>query len=338
VATLHVVDVGHGNCAVAVGDGWSLMVDAGASAAVVQAVAHLGLERLDTIVISHRDLDHARGLVPLLSREELEIGTIYIGADAAKNPNAPETATLLAALADAKRRGRCVVSRDLDDTFTTETLSGGGVSVEVLAPTFAMAMTGPKGQSSAGTMISSNAISAVLRITLSGGMRVLLPGDMDNVTLAELLAKGTDLSADVLVFPHHGSIGTVTNERAFASEMARAVGARTVLFSAGRGVKARPTEAVLQGIFDDNPNVSIACTQLSKGCLEADVDLPDQLTHLTDLPAAGRADCRSCAGSMTLGREGCEGPDTVAHQNYIKAIAKTPMCHVVRHLEHSETS
>ncbi len=327
---LHVIDVGHGNCAVAVGDGWALMVDAGASVAVVQTVAQLELSRLDAVVISHRDVDHARGLVQLLGREDLEIGTVYIGADAAKNPSSPETATLLVALADAKRSGRCAVSRDLDDTLTSATLSGGGLSVEVLAPTFNMAMTGPKGKSQSGATMSSNSLSAVLRVTLSSGLRVLLPGDMDQITLTELVAAGTDLSADVLVFPHHGAISAVADERVFASEMTRAVGAHTVLFSVGRGAKARPTEAVLQGVFDENPDMLIACTQLSSGCLGTDADLPGKLNHLTDLPAAGRADCHSCAGSMTLGGAGFEGPSVIAHQSYIVAVAKTPMCRMVR--------
>jgi beta-lactamase superfamily II metal-dependent hydrolase len=327
---IHIVDVGHGNCAVVVGDRWTLMVDASASAAVVQTVGRLAVDRLDAVVVSHRDFDHAGGLVQLLSRTELEIGVIYVGADAAKNPSSPETANLLVALADAKRGGRCSVSRDLDDTFTPEVLSGGGIKVEVLAPTFATAMTGPRGKSSSDSTMSSNSVSAVLRVTLENGLRVLLPGDLDHVGLAELLAKGTDLSADVLVFPHHGSLSVVSDERAFAIDVMRAVKAHTVLFSVGRGAKARPTDAVLRGVFDVSPAARIACTQLSSGCLAADVDLPNALTHLSDIPAAGRLDCRSCAGSMTLGAEGFEGPDADAHQNYIGVVAKTPMCRVLR--------
>lgn len=329
-STLHVIDVGNGNCAVALGEDWALMVDAGASVAVVQTIERLSVDRLHAVVISHRDLDHARGLVQLLSREELEIGAVYIGADAAKNPSSPETATLLVALADAKRSGRCLVSRDLDATVTPATLSGGGVSVEVLAPTFDMAMTGPTGKSPSGMTMTSNSVSAVLRVTLSSGLRVLLPGDMDHISLNELLAANANLSADVLVFPHHGSISAVADERSFAEELTRVVGAHTILFSVGRGVRARPTEAVLQGVFDANAAVKVACTQLSSGCLDRDAELPHELSHLTSLPAAGRARCRSCAGSITLNREGLMGPDVDAHQAYISATAKTPMCRTLR--------
>jgi len=75
-AAMHVIDVAHGNCAVAADDGWALMVDAAPSAAVIEAVAHLELDRLDAVVISHRDYDHAGGLVPLLARKQLEIGAV----------------------------------------------------------------------------------------------------------------------------------------------------------------------------------------------------------------------------------------------------------------------
>jgi hypothetical protein len=266
----------------------------------------------------------------LLSRQELEIGAIYIGADAAKNPTAPETANLLAALDDAKGSGRCLVSRDLDDAFDAQALSGAGVDVEILAPTFKMAMTGPKGASPSGGTITSNTVSAVLRVTLDGGLKILLPGDMDEVALNDLQAKGTDLSADVLVFPHHGSLGAVSDEQAFAATLTAAVQAQTVLFSVGRGVRARPTADVLRGIFETNPNVVIACTQLSTGCLVSNADLADKLAHLTELPAAGRSACRSCAGSMTFGPTGLEAPDPEAHQEYITAVADTPMCRLLR--------
>jgi beta-lactamase superfamily II metal-dependent hydrolase len=312
-ASIHVLDVGHGNCALVLGEDWTLMVDACASASVLQSVIHLELDRLDAVVISHRDLDHAGGLVPLLSRQELEIGAIYIGADAAKNPTAPETANLLAALDDAKGSGRCLVSRDLDDAFDAQALSGAGVDVEILAPTFKMAMTGPKGASPSGGTITSNTVSAVLRVTLDGGLKILLPGDMDEVALNDLQAKGTDLSADVLVFPHHGSLGAVSDEQAFAATLTAAVQAQTVLFSVGRGVRARPTADVLRGI-----------------CLVSNADLADKLAHLTELPAAGRSACRSCAGSMTFGPTGLEAPDPEAHQEYITAVADTPMCRLLR--------
>lgn len=333
--SVQVLDVGHGNCALALGDGWTVMVDAAPSQAVLRTLDQLDLERIDVMVISHRDHDHARGVEPLLSRENLEIGTIYISADANKNPSAPETALLLAALADAKRSGRCKVSRDLDAALPQGELDGGGMQFDVLAPTFATGMTGPKGPSPTGGTMSSNTVSAVVRVTLPDGTRILLPGDIDHIALRELLDgdKPADLSADVLVFPHHGALSTVRDERRFAHDVVRAVAPHTVLFSVARGARVRPSEDIVRGVFDANPQAYIACTQLSTGCLLDNDALPsDQgvLTHLTDIPSAGRARCRSCAGSITLGHQGIEGPAPPEHQTYLLATADRPMCNALR--------
>lgn len=332
MASLHVLDVGHGNCAIAAGDGWTVMVDAAPSTAVLEAVEHLELKKLDVVAISHRDADHARGLNPLLASPGLEIGTVYISADAAKDPAAPDTAMLLAALADAKKSGRCSVSKDLDSALPTGALSGGGVEVDVLGPTFGTGMTGPRGVNVQGRPITSNSASAVLRITLADGVRILLPGDIDDVALGELQAEGADLTADVLVFPHHGSLSSVADESKFAQAVMEAVCPHTVLFSVGRGKRQRPTEDVLSGVFAVNPEVYIACTQLSTGCLGVDEELPGlaELGHMSLVPSAGAKNCRICAGTMTIQSAGLADPTQDAHQGFLETISQSPMCHRLR--------
>jgi beta-lactamase superfamily II metal-dependent hydrolase len=327
-AALHVLDVGNGNCAIAQGDNWTAMIDAAPGATVLEALEHLEINRLDAIAISHRDADHAGGVVPLLTAPGLEIGIVYISADALKDPSAPRTAMLLAALEDAKKSGRCKVLRDLDTALPSGDLSGGGLELEVLAPTFATAMTGPGGKSQTGGRLTSNTVSAVLRVTSPDGLRVLLPGDIDDVALKELRARGTDLSADVLVFPHHGSHSAVADEEAFAREVVELVAPRIVLFSVGRAIRPRPTEKVLRGVLGADPEIYIACTQLSRGCLATDDELLGQgeALHLSDLPAAGREACHSCAGSMTLEGARLSDPSQTAHQQYVASVATAPMC------------
>jgi competence protein ComEC len=332
-AELHVLDVGNGNSAIARGEEWAVMIDAAPGATVLEALEHLQIHRLDVIAISHRDADHAGGVVPLLSSTQLDIGAIYISADALKDPSAPRTAMLLAALAEAKSSGRCQVLRDLDSSMPAGDLSGGGLKLEVLAPTFATAMTGPGGKSTVGARMTSNTVSAVLRITLPDGLRLLLPGDIDDIALKELREKNVDISADVLVFPHHGSHSAVADEETFAAEVVELVAPHTVLFSVGRTSRPRPTEAVLRGALAANPELYIACTQLSRGCLATDGELPttaDALTHLSDLPGAGRPRCHSCAGSMTLNHAGLSNPTQMSHQEYLKSVADAPMCQRLR--------
>lgn len=332
-AQVYVLDVGHGNCAVAIGDNWTVLVDAAPSAVVLAALDYLGVRRLDRIVISHRDADHASGVASVLAREDLSIDTIFISADAAKDPRAPETALLLAALSDAKRAGRCVVSRDLDNALPTGVLNGGGMVLEVVAPTFAAAMTGPTGNSPVGRRMTSNTVSAVVRIELPDRTRVLLPGDIDEVAFAELRETGADLTADVLVFPHHGAHSAVKDEGAFAAQLVEAVRPRSVVFSVSRTRQIRPSENVIRGILDVDPTIEIACTQLSRGCLPDDTGLPassSTLSHLTTVPGAGAARCRSCAGSVTVGAGGLLGPLREAYDEYIAAVATQPMCRRLR--------
>lgn len=327
-----VLDVGHGNCAIAMADSWTLMVDAAPSAAVMETIEQLQLKKIDSVVISHRDADHARGLNPLLAAPDLEIGSIYISADAAKDPSAPDTAMLLAALSDAKSSGRCIVSRDLDAALPAGALSGGGFEVEVLAPTFQTGMTGSGGKNEQGRALTSNSVSAVLRITLPDGLKVLLPGDMDDVALAELRAAHVDLAADVLVFPHHGSLSSVSDEEKFAREVAEAVRPHTILFSVGRGKRPRPTEDVLRGVFSVDEEIYIACTQLSSGCLSSDSQLPGRsdFGHLSVIPAAGIAGCKACAGSMTLQGGGLIQPTPGDHQAFLQSVTESAMCERLR--------
>ncbi|MBT8117572.1 MAG: competence protein ComEC, partial [Gammaproteobacteria bacterium] len=62
----------------------------------------------------------------------------------------------------------------------------------------------------------------VLRVTLADGQRLLLPGDIEAVGERDLLEHhGGDLSADVLVVPHHGS--RTSSTAAFVSAVNPAV-------------------------------------------------------------------------------------------------------------------
>lgn len=331
---IHVVDVGHGNCAICRGDGWAAVIDAAAGTTPLDAIKDLGLDRLDVIIISHRDYDHAGGVVPILADKKLKIEKLFVPPDAGKDPRSPENALLLVALEDAKVTGRCKVSRDLDAALPPGELDGGGVKLEVLAPTFATGMTGVKGENVLGGSMTSNTVSAVVRVELSDGLKVLLPGDIDDIALAELQERGTNLEANVLVFPHHGAHSAVADEEAFALGVMEAVKPHTVLFSVGRGKRARPTEAVLRGVFGSNPDVYVACTQLSSGCADLNVELPssaDEFEHLADVAGSGHPPkCRTCAGSMLLRGEGLSKPSEEAHQQFIDEVAPTPLCRTLR--------
>jgi beta-lactamase superfamily II metal-dependent hydrolase len=327
VSEVIVLDVGHGNSAIALGNDFALLIDAPDDPAVLFAIADLRIERFDFVVISHRDRDHVAGLPAVLANSSLSIGTVFVPADATKNAASYQTKHLLGALADAKKSGRARVSRDLDDAIGNE-LSGGGLTVDVLAPPFDLAMGGPGGHTSEGSEILSNTTSAVIRVGRDGGGSVLLAGDADRVAFEALAGQGADLSADILVFPHHGRDSRLSNEREFAEWVCGLVSPEKVIFSVGRGAIARPSPDVVLGVKAARPGVYIACTQLCREC--APDPLPTGRTdgHLGSLPASGAADMHSCAGTLRISLVDAElgAPDPSAHQQFIDAWAHDPMC------------
>ena len=65
----------------------------------------------------------------------------------------------------------------------------------------------------------------VVRVT-SGGLRLLLTGDLSAQAEARILDTGVDVRADVLKVPHHGSADT-------DPDFLAATGARVALISVG---------------------------------------------------------------------------------------------------------
>jgi competence protein ComEC len=76
-----------------------------------------------------------------------------------------------------------------------------------------------------GTRSDPNNASLVVRVEV-GGVRILLTGDVEPEAQDDMVERGTDLRADVLKVPHHGS---AHQSPAFLD----AVGARVVLTSVG---------------------------------------------------------------------------------------------------------
>lgn len=145
--------------------------DAGADV-VLPALAALGVRRLDLLVVSHADIDHAGGARSVLAA--LPVSGVRWSQPIAGVP--PD----LARPCEAPGRWR-----------------HDGVSFAFLHP-------------QGGDSGSRNARSCVLLISSPYG-RVLLSGDIEASTESLLVQRyGADLAADVLVVPHHGSATSST--------------------------------------------------------------------------------------------------------------------------------
>jgi len=177
---LFAADVGQGNAVLVRTATHSLLYDAGPRYSLESDAGHRVLvpllraygERLDTLVLSHRDLDHTGGAPAVLA---MQPQAALLSSIEATHP--------LQAMRAARR---CEAG---------QAWSWDGVRFEVLHPfdTDYRGFTKP------------NAVSCVLRID-SGRAVALLVGDIERLQEAALVTRTPELlRADVLLVPHHGS-------------------------------------------------------------------------------------------------------------------------------------
>ncbi|MEH6435488.1 DNA internalization-related competence protein ComEC/Rec2 [Massilia sp. DD77] len=146
----------------------------GATRVILPYLRGRGIARLDTLVVSHSDLDHSGGAADLLS-------TLPVAEVLSSLPPAHP------ALRGAVRRTRCGAGQGW---------RWDGVLFEMLGPN--PASYGDPG-------LKANARSCVLRIS-AGGRAILLAADIEAAQENELLRRVPQaLHADVLLAPHHGS-------------------------------------------------------------------------------------------------------------------------------------
>ncbi len=180
-------DVGQGDATILrSGDGEATVVDAGPDPARLRTcLTELGVQRVPLVVLTHFHADHITGLPVVVAGYQ----TKRVVVSSALSP--PD--------------GRQLVQRSagpLGLTLVTPgtVLQAGRVQIQVVA---VRADTGSS-PAEEGESAAENDGSLVMRVTV-GGLRLLLAGDVQEDGQRNALAVGADLSADVLLVPHHGS-------------------------------------------------------------------------------------------------------------------------------------
>jgi competence protein ComEC len=190
-------DIGQGNAVLVRTANHALLYDAGPRFSLESDAGHRVLvpllqalhTRLDTVVLSHRDMDHVGGASAVLTMQ----------------PQAELLSSIEAGnlLQNQRTAQRCVSGQhwEWDD-----------VQFDILHPQAADYDAPAK----------SNAMSCVLRIS-NGAHTALLAGDIEQSQEALLVASvGTGLKSDVLLVPHHGS--KTSSSAAFLDAVAPQVG------------------------------------------------------------------------------------------------------------------
>jgi beta-lactamase superfamily II metal-dependent hydrolase len=330
---LTVLDVGHGNCSV-IRDGETVyVVDVPERPRELTQMLYERNLDVDTILISHADEDHVAGVPDLLCDDAFRPRRVYVNPDGIKKTRAWKAMRL--AMRDLEKRAPDFEQRLALNRTTTEELALPSLELDVLAPATHTAAAGVGGRTLSGRTLTSNSMSAVLRVKAPGGRGVLLAGDIDDVGLQEMIDDEIPMDAEVLVFPHHGGNPGKADPGRFATKLLAHVNPDAVAISHSRTSGGTPRREIIDAIRARGAEVHVACTQLSTQCAK---DPPDvEQSYLSTLPARGRATASCCAGSLefTLDEKGVTSPQLPGHRNWVSENVSGRMC-LPMHPEASE--
>jgi len=322
--SVSILDVGHGNSAVLVDDLGVVVIDAGPGSSLLEFLVQESINRIDVLLISHADKDHIKGVIALLGSEEFTIGRVRLNSDALKQSALWDD--LLYLLNQESRRGHIDAQVALV-ADASETFDQGSVRVEVVAPSLYLAGRSPGSTDRCGRRLTSNSVSAAIRLIKGDQPIIFFPGDIDDVGFDNLLESDRDITAPILVFPHHGGLPGAGSVATFARRLCAAVRPEMVIFSIGRGEYGMPQPDVVAAVREVTRNVRIACTQLSTHCAAALPIIPPK--HLTGKFARGRQYNKCCAGTLVIDLDDSMAnvlPASIPHQDFISSFAATALC------------
>lgn len=321
--SIAILDVGHGNCSVIKDADHIFIIDTGPGSALLEFLKYENIQSIEAIFISHADSDHISGLLSLLSSQTISIGSVWLNTDSIKESNIWDDLLYELGQAENKEKIKLNVSltRSPGDVFQC-----GLTQLEILAPCSYIAGRGPGSTDRKNRKIRSNTISAVIKLTTDGNPLALLPGDIDDVGLDNLIETVQPFKADILVFPHHGGrpgSGSIVD---FTKKICANVSPKIIIFSIGRGHHHTPHPDIIRTIRSELPETVILCSQISEHC-EKDL-CQKKPTHLSETFSQGREKLNCCAGTIIVDLDNptTTYPTLDDHQQFIASCSGPPLC------------
>ena len=183
------IDVGHGTAVlIELPHGKNILYDCGstvssrfAAQCVSDVLWHKGINAIDSVILSHADIDHYNGIPELSQR--FSIGTVYLSPMMNQHPS----------LSVAKLKQTLFKARiDIKEALAGHSMMiDPQVNIDILSPTADIKHA------------NDNSASIVLSIGYQG-QRILLPGDLEKAGLEALLLT-TPTHYDLVMAAHHGS-------------------------------------------------------------------------------------------------------------------------------------
>ena len=208
------LNVGHGQ-AIVIGfaGGENILFDAGSLhnkdigwRIVNNFLDYRGIGEIDSIVISHNDVDHINGIPEVVGH--CKVGGVYANDAFFVKADKWGTAKFLG----ERLSVRDFVIQELEADF------GVGADIKKLWPSEQVANEKD---------LSDNDQSLVLLVEFAG-RKVLLCSDIEQFAQRQLLRENPGLRADILVVPHHGSVKTLDKD------FLDSIGAEVLICSCGR--------------------------------------------------------------------------------------------------------
>lgn len=210
------LDVGHGQAIFARLPGKAnILFDAGSfykkdvgRRIVNNFLRYSGINRIDSIVISHNDIDHINGIPEVI--EDCKVGKIYANRAFFNKTDQWRTAEFLHEVVNEKNMIIEKMGKKLNPDSSAE--------IKALWPTE---------QFDNNQLLSDNDLSMVFLIEFAG-RKILLCSDIEKFAQNQLLKIYPALKADIVVVPHHGSVNTLE------PHFPESLGANTLISSCGR--------------------------------------------------------------------------------------------------------
>jgi len=346
------LDVGQGDTTVV----WNphtreaVVIDCIDPVAVWDLLAHHKVDRVRAVVVTHLHMDHFAGLVTFLEDSPdrgIDCDGVFFGwwgMDTRRSARLRNDADGHSQVGDdspttADKRRRSQLRRLSDwvrkpsnreryraPQRLTE-LSVEGMEIEFLHPL----------EADIGDLLLSgrlNNLSVVVRLSSGGGARLLLTGDLEPYGWRTLRQNASDLTADVLKFPHHGAWKDITTETNPA-DILEPVGPKVVIISVGtEGSKYdHPNGHVLDALAA-RTDITTLCTQATSKCCQDPMRCKPRVRAILSGPSASNraATCTvgcPCASSVVLALDlepAIVRPDRATHRQIVNECFPSARC------------
>ena len=247
VERMVVLDIGQGDAILLQSGGAAVLVDTGPDDAVLAALARQHVWRLDAVVITHTDLDHAGGLAELVGHVGVDR---VIFAQGVWDKLVKESSDLVGVVQEG-------LHAQVGQVSAGDMLQAHNLTLSVLWPegpvsgdenVDSIVMLAAWGNVPAGSTAADSAGNPGDVSQASGAptMTALLTGDAESEVVAPLIERGSLGHVDVLKVGHHGSAVSTT------PEMVRGLSAYVGVASAGKDnsyghPRQECVDAVLEG-------------------------------------------------------------------------------------------